>query len=158
MVGQKLDLYENNLNKKIVLLQEMTGILDRQMQLFESPDMQPEELDLCMEKQGVLTEELEVLNEESDELYSYFQAADIGNGLSDVSKIAKIKELLSRLAGEYTQLQDKEQGVRKQMEEFFQKERKNFGAGRRSSKAALNYYRNMSGSTVVPPQFMDRKK
>ena len=158
MVGQKLDLLENNLNKKSVLLQEMADVLEQQLHLLNASDMQMEELDLCMEKQGGLTEALESLNEEADSLYEYLQKADISAVTGNASKIARIKELLSQITTDFEILQKKEQSARQRMDAFFQKERKNFGDGRRSSKAALDYYKSMSGSNVVPPQFMDQKK
>ena len=158
MVGQKLDLLENNLNKKSVLLQEMADVLEQQLHLLNASDMQMEELDLCMEKQGGLTDALESLNEEADSLYEYLQKADISAVTGNASKIARIKELLSQITTDFEILQKKEQSARQRMDAFFQKERKNFGDGRRSSKAALDYYKSMSGSNVVPPQFMDQKK
>ena len=158
MVGQKLDLLASNLNKKSVLLKEMSDVLERQLQLLDTSDMQIEELDLCMEKQGNLTEELESLNEEADSLYEYLQKADISAETGNASKIAHIKKLLAQITTDFDILQEKEQSARRRMEAFFQKERKNFGDGRRSSKAALDYYKSMSGANVVPPQFMDWKK
>ena len=158
MVEQKLDLLTSNLNKKTSLLKEMTDVLDKQLQLMDASDMQLEELDACMEKQGNLTEELENLNAEAGSLYEYLQKADISAEAGNASKIAHIKELLTQITTDFDTLQEKEQNARQRMEAFFQKERKNFGDGRRSSKAAFDYYRNMSGANVIPPQFMDQKK
>jgi len=158
MVGQKLDLLESNLNKKMLLLKKMTDVMDEQLQLLDASEMQLEELDICMEKQDGLTEELETLNEEADVLYEYLKMIDMSSDKANAPKIVRIKELLSQITKDFDALQEKELSVKKQMEGFLQKERKNFGTGRRSSKAALDYYMNMSGSTVVPPQFMDRKK
>ena len=158
MVSQKLDLLESNLNQKAVLLEKMAGVLNEQLQLLATSDLRLEELDICMEKQDGLTEELGALNEEADTLYEYLKTKDVSSDKSNVPKIARIQEILSRLTKDFDALQEKELSVKKQMEGFLQKERKNFGTGRRSSKAALDYYMNMSGSTVVPPQFMDRKK
>lgn len=158
MVGQKLDSLESNLKKKSVLLKEMSDVLERQLQLLDTSYMQMEELDIYMEKQGNLTEELEILNEEADSLYEYLQKADVSVEAGNASKIAHIQELLSQITTDFDNLQEKEQKARQRMDVFFQKERKNFGDGRRSSKAALDYYKNMNGSNVVPPQFMDQKK
>lgn len=158
MVEQKMDLLTSNLNKKSSLLKEMADVLDKQLQLMDASDTQLEELDLCMEKQGNLTEELESLNAEADSLYEYLQKADISAEANNASKIAQIKELLTQITTDFDNLQEKEQNARQRMEAFFRKERKNFGDGRRSSKAAFDYYRNMSGANVIPPQFMDQKK
>ena len=55
-------------------------------------------------------------------------------------------------------LQKKEQSNKQKLEIYFQNERKDLGTGRRSSKAALDYYKSMNRSNVIPPQFMDQKK
>lgn len=158
MVGQKLDLLNNNLNKKDKLLAKIGEVLDKQLQLLESPDSSIDELDACMEIQGGLAEELEGLNEEADKLYMFLKEQELSSDAKYASKIADIQSLLAQLVSDFTVLQEKEQKAKEQTEAFFQKERKNFGDGRRSSKAALDYYKSMSGANVVPPQFMDQKK
>ena len=158
MIGQKLDLLSCNLKKKDELLAKMGEVLDKQLQLLNVSDVQLEELDLCMEMHGNLTEELERLNAEADSLYEYLQKTDISSEANNASKIAHIKELLSQITTDFDNLQEKEKDTRRRMDVFFQKERKNFGDGRRSSKAALDYYKSMNGSNVVAAQFMDQKK
>ena len=55
-------------------------------------------------------------------------------------------------------IQAQEARNKKLIEDYFRKEREGIRVGRKSSKAAINYYKNMSGSSVVMPLFMDDKK
>jgi len=158
MVEQELDLLICNLNKKAELLVKMSEVLDKQLQFLDESELQLEELDSCMEIQSDLTEELESLNNESDAIYEYLQTVNISTEGGTTSKIVRIRELLSQITTDFANLQEKEQSTKQRLEAFFQKERKNFGTGRRSSKAALDYYKNMSGANVVSAQFMDQKK
>ena len=43
-------------------------------------------------------------------------------------------------------------------ENYFAKAREDLKKNRKSSRAALDYYRNMNKMQVVSPQFMDKKK
>ena len=45
-----------------------------------------------------------------------------------------------------------------EIERYFAKQRTGIKAGRTASKAAYDYYKNMSNTGHVPPQFMDSKK
>jgi len=158
MTAQRLDLLENNLNKKVALIKELAEVLDKQQELLNSSGVDLDLFDAYIDKQDALTESMEILNEEADELYQYLTKAQELSNAEYESAIGRIKELNAQLFADFDELQKKEQNVKNQIEMYFQKERKNFGDGRRSSKAALDYYKNMSGANVIPPQFMDQKK
>ncbi len=54
-------------------------------------------------------------------------------------------------------VQAQEERNRQLVSTFFKKERQNIGQGRKSSQAALNYYRSMSNTNVAPPYVIDKK-
>ena len=79
--------------------------------------------------------------------------------------LAKIKQyekevgtLRSIMLGYIKQIDSLNTLNKKLIEDYFRKERDGIRNGRKSSKAAINYYRNMSKSAVRPPQFLDSKK
>ena len=55
-------------------------------------------------------------------------------------------------------VQAQEARNKKLIEEYFRRQREGIREGRKSSKAAFDYYKNMSKSSVVMPQIMDQKK
>ena len=55
-------------------------------------------------------------------------------------------------------IQAQEARNRKLIEDYFRKEKEGIRMGRKSSKAAVDYYKNMNKSSVVMPLFMDSKK
>lgn len=158
MIENKLGLLQQNLEKKRELIDKMLKASEEQTALWESSEMQAEELDASIEELDVYTQELVLLNEEADELYRELSSKDFVSDEKYSAQIGQIKELLSMLTDKTGLLQKKEQFNRRKMEMFFQEERNSIGAGRRTSKAALDYYKSMNRSNVVPPQFMDRKK
>lgn len=54
-------------------------------------------------------------------------------------------------------IQAQENRNRMAVERAFYRERQDIGKGKRSMSVAMDYYRNMSNSHVVDPQYMDQK-
>lgn len=55
-------------------------------------------------------------------------------------------------------IQAQEARNKKLVEDYFRRERKQLGQTRKNSQAAFDYYKNMSQSNLLPPQFMDSKQ
>ena len=73
-------------------------------------------------------------------------------------QIKELQKLVTEVTDASVAVQAQEARNKKLIEDFFQREREGIGMNRRTSKAAINYYKNMSKSAVVLPQFMDSKK
>lgn len=158
MIEKTLELLEQNFLSKRKVLDQLQGVYDKQSVLLESTSINIEIFDDCMEQQEQLLQELICLNEDADRLYERLSLEEsLLDGTYD-KKISYLKRVMSQLMDKTVLLQKVEQSNKQKLEEYFQNERKNLGTGRRSSKAALDYYKNMSRSNVVPPQFMDQKK
>ena len=158
MIEKTLELLEQNFLSKRKVLDQLQGVYDKQSVLLESTSINIEIFDDCMEQQEQLLQELICLNEDADRLYGRLSLEEsLLDGTYD-KKISYLKSVMSQLMDKTVLLQKMEQSNKQKLEEYFQNERKNLGTGRRSSKVALDYYKNMSRSNVVPPQFMDQKK
>lgn len=158
MVEEKLKRLEQNLLKKDELLDRIYELFDKQSVLLDEIDMETELFDNCMDEQDQLLQQVVALNEEADELYECLHLKKLTLDGSYAEQIERLKALLSKVMDKNESLQKKEQSNKQKLEVYFQNERKNFGTGRRSSKAALDYYKSMNRSNVIPPQFMDQKK
>lgn len=158
MVEKDLELLEQNLVKKSDLIDQLLGLSDKQLTLLESSTMTAEIFDSCMEEQDEQIQKLVILNEEAEELYERLYLEELLVKGPYALQISRLKALISQIMEKTCSLQEKEQLNKQKLEAYFQNERKNLGSGRRSSKAALDYYKSMNRSNVIPPQFMDRKK
>ena len=81
-----------------------------------------------------------------------------GNREQYAVQIKRLQGLVAEVTDTSVQIQAQEARNKKLIEDYFRKERDGIRNGRKSSKAAINYYRNMSKSAVMPPQFLDSKK
>lgn len=158
MVEAKLKSLEENLLKKDTLLDKLHLLCDKQLDLLEDSNMEAEDFDNCMEEQDGLLQELTGLNEEADELYECLHTEVFSADGPYVVQIEVLRNMISKVMDKFDSLQTKEQTKKEKLDSYFERERKAFGTGRKSSKAALDYYKSMSRSGVVPPQFMDQKK
>ncbi len=158
MVEKKLKLLEQNLLKRNELLDDLYGLCDRQVVLLDDPDMEVEVFDACMDEQDELVQELIVLTEDAETLCEFFQKEKISADGPYAGQIECMQPLIAQVINKTNSLQEKEQIKKQKLNAYFECERKVLGSGRRSSKAALDYYKSMNRSNVVPPQFMDQKK
>ena len=158
MVQEKLRSLEENLLKRKELLDKLHVLCDKQLDLLDNSDMEAEEFDNCMEEQDELLQELTVMNEAADELYESLRTEELSFEGPFAAQIEDVRSLISKVMDKLSSLQSKEQIKKQKLDAYFEGERKSFGTGRKTSKAALDYYKSMNRSNVIPPQFMDQKK
>lgn len=158
MVENNLKRLKANLLQKNALLEQLQKLYDEQAMLLDGSSMETESFDVCMDKQDELLHEFEALNEDADKLYEQLRLTEfLADGPYEI-QIEELKSLIAQITVLTETLQKTEQSNKQKLDSYFRKERKSFGAGRRSSKAAMDYYKSMNRSNVIPPQFMDQKK
>ncbi|MDR2043697.1 MAG: hypothetical protein LBQ15_04895 [Clostridium sp.] len=72
--------------------------------------------------------------------------------------IVRLQALIAEVMERSTSIQAQESRNRQAVEQAFRREREKIGERRKTSQAAINYYRSVSGGSVVQPQFLDWKK
>lgn len=158
MVEKSLNTLQDNLKKKASALEKFGGLVKQQALLLEDPDATPEQLDACMDEQDKLTAQINALSEEFEQVCETLKHSlpdERSEHQKQIDSImdanAKIDEMTRRIVEGLAVNKSK-------IQDYLSKERRNLGAGRKSSQAAMNYYKNMSGSNVVPSYFMDHKQ
>ena len=158
MMESNLKRLEQNLLNQNNLLDRVHELCDRQIALLDNPEMDAEEFDACMDEQDGLLQEFDELNEEMDRLYESLKSEQLSLDGPYAVQVKSMRTLVSAIMQSFNSLQQKEQLKKQKLEAYFDCERKNFASGRKTSKAALDYFKNMNRSNVIPPQFMDQKK
>lgn len=157
MTDNYLGILTESLYKKIRVLDEIAKYNDEQKELLKSSDLSMEELDENMEKKDVLIHKLEDLDKGFESLYERIRVQLLNNKDAYKEQIKNIQNLISVITEKGVSIQAQEARNKQLIEEYFSRERHQISQGRKSSKAAYGYYKNMSNSNVVPPQFMDQK-
>lgn len=153
-----LDIMSESLDMKIDVLKEIEKYNDIQKVAFEEGNANMDSFDEAIEEKGRLIEKLEKLDEGFESIYEGLAEELKENRVKYKDEIAKLQDKIKLITELSVAVQTSEVRNKKLVEEYFAKERQGIKTGRVGSKAAFDYYKNMSGMNVSSPQFMDSKK
>lgn len=159
MTGNYLTLLEESLQKKLQVMAEIQQYNLKQREIFESDNVDMDHFDEYVEEKDALIEKLNALDNGFESLYAKV-AKELEEGGREKyrEQILHLKQLVTEVTESSVTIQAQEARNKKLIEDFFRREREGIRMGRKSSKAAYDYYKNMNRSSVVLPQFMDSKK
>lgn len=153
-----LQVLEESLRKKVNVLEKIGELNSRQEQILKSNPVQEENFDQSIEEKGILIEELSRLDDGFESLYGNIREQLLAGKERYKQQIEVIQKLIANVTEKSVSIQAQEARNKLLADKFFSDRKQELQKGRKSSKAAMDYYRNMSQSQVVMPQFMDRKK
>ncbi len=158
MTESYLDILEESLQKKLQIMGRIQEYNLRQQEIFQAEDVALEEFDGYVDKKGELIDEITKLDNGFETLYQNVSRELLGNREKYAPQIRRLQELVARVTEESMTIQAQEARNKKLVEDYFHRERRDIAQNRKSSKAAYDYYKSMSGSGYAPPQFYDNKK
>ncbi|MBD5478565.1 MAG: flagellar protein FliT [Lachnospiraceae bacterium] len=153
-----LKILEESLRKKLQVLDEIQAYNEKQKQVFQSDSVELDEFDAAVEEKGKLIEQISKLDEGFEVLYSNVAKELEGNKEKYVTQIQTLKQLVQQVTEKGVSIQAQEARNKALIESYFAREREQIRQGRQASKAAYDYYKNMSNTNTVPPQFLDSKQ
>ncbi|MBD5511035.1 MAG: flagellar protein FliT [Lachnospiraceae bacterium] len=153
-----LKILEESLRKKLQVLDEIQVYNEKQKQVFQSDSVELDEFDAAVEEKGKLIEQISKLDEGFEVLYSNVAKELEGNKEKYVTQIQTLKQLVQQVTEKGVSIQAQEARNKALIESYFAREREQIRQGRQASKAAYDYYKNMSNTNTVPPQFLDSKQ
>ena len=158
MIENYLQILEESLHKKMDVLDRIEEVNKCQEQMLKAELVLDDDFDQCITDKGVLIDELKKLDEGFESLYEHIKV-QLSTGKEQYKvQIATLQKLITEVTEKGVSIQAQEARNKILVEQFFTKRKQELQKGRRSSKVALDYYRNMNQSQVVMPQFMDKKK
>ena len=158
MIKKQLDILKKNYLKKNRLLDSLFELGEKQLELLQQSVLQLDEFDQTMEEQDDLVSQLNQLEGETSSLCADLKDELKQNRSSYQAELKEIQELVSTVQKKVAGLSAQEKEIKEKTAVQLNGERSNLKGGRQSSKAAMDYYKTMSGSHVVPAHFMDQKQ
>lgn len=158
MIENYLQILEESLYKKKDVLNRIQEANKRQEQILKADMVSDDEFDECIENKGRLIDELDRLDEGFENLYDHIKEQLSAGKDRYRSQIATLQKLIAEVTEMGVTIQVQESRNKALAEYHFSERKRELQKGRKSSRAALDYYRNMNQSQVVMPQFMDKKK
>ena len=158
MTENYLVILEESLRRKLQVLEDIQAYNQRQQEIFQADNVDLDQFDSYVDEKGVLIERLNSLDNGFERLYANVAQELSGNREKYGDQIKRLQGLVSKVTEAGVAVQAQENRNKKLIEEYFRRQREGIREGRKSSKAAFDYYKNMSKSSVVMPQIMDQKK
>lgn len=158
MTENYLDLLEESLRKKLQVMAEIQKYNLRQQEIFQSQNVDMDRFDEYVAEKGALIDRVTALDSGFEKLYAKVAEQLSGNREKYAAQIRTLQSLVAEVTDTSVQLQAQEARNKKLIEDYFRREKEGIRMGRKSSQAAIGYYKTMSKTAVMPPQFMDSKK
>ena len=158
MTENYLTLLEESLKRKLQVMAEIQAYNLRQQEIFQADEVEFDKFDEYMAEKESLIEKLTSLDNGFERLYQKVAEELKDNRQKYTEQIKSLQKLITEVTDASVAIQAQEARNKKLIEDYFRKERDGIRMNRKTSKAAIDYYRNMSKSAVVLPQFMDSKK
>lgn len=158
MTGNYLTLLEESLRRKLQVMEEIQKYNMRQQEIFQSGEVDIDKFDEYVAEKGVLIDKLTALDSGFEKLYANVAEELKGNREQYAEQIRTLQGLVAEVTDTSVTIQAQEARNKKLIDDFFRKGREGIRMNRKTSKAAIDYYKNMNKSSVVMPVFMDDKK
>ena len=158
MTGNYLALLEESLKRKLQVMAEIQEYNIRQQEVFQSDKVDVDQFDGYVAEKGALIDKLNSLDNGFEKLYARVSEELKDNRHKYAEQIKTLQNLVAKVTETSVTIQAQEARNKKLIENYFRKEKEGIRMGRKSSKAAVDYYKNMNKSSVVLPLFMDSKK
>ena len=153
-----LKILEESLRKKLQVLDEIQAYNEKQKQVFQSDSVELDEFDAAVEEKGKLIEQVSKLDEGFETIYSSVAKELDSNREKYTKQIQILKQLIQQVTDKGVSVQAQEARNKALIESYFAKQRNQLRQGRQASKVAYDYYKSMSNTNTVPPQFLDSKQ
>lgn len=158
MTENYLNILEESLEKKLQIMAKIQKYSLLQQEIFQSQDADLDKFDEYVDKKDALLTELTALDNGFETLYGNVSRELQDNCEKYAEQIRRLQELVSRVTEGSVTIQTQEARNKKLVEDYFRREREGIAKNRRSSRAAYNYYKNMSGSAAETSYLYDNKK
>lgn len=152
----RLSILEESLDNKLKVLEQIREYNLQQEKSFREETADLDSFDEAIEKKDELIERLARLDDGFEVLYEEISEELKENREKYAGQIKNLQNKIAQVTELSVTIQAQEQRNKKLVESYFARQRANISQSRKSSKAAYNYYKSMSGSNSS--YYYDSKK
>lgn len=154
----QLDILSESLDKKIKVLNEIQKYNLIQENAFKEKRVSLDDFDKAVSEKEKLIDSLILLDEGFETMYERLSEELKVNKDNYADKIKILQEKIKIVSELSVAIQAQESRNKALVEKFFKRSREEIGNNRRSSKAAFDYYKSMSGANYPQNNILDSKK
>ena len=156
-MNNSLSVLNDSLDMKLEVLSKIQQFTEQQKAVFEEDTPDVDRFDKLVDEKDVLVDKLISLDEGFETLYQEVSETLKDNRAQYAAQIRQLQDKIGSITEISASIQAQESRNKKLIEEYFAKQRQGIKQNRVSSKAAYDYYRNMSGMNLESSGFMDSK-
>lgn len=153
-----LQILQDSLEQKLLVLTAIEQKSKEQSVLVANPNVALDDIDKNMEEKSKLIDQLSRLDGGFETLYNNIREELLDKKDAYKPQIAKIQELISKVMEKSASIEVIEARNKTAIEAIFRNRRKELQHKRNVSTVARQYYQSANRLTVIPPQFLDKKK
>lgn len=153
----QLTVLSDNLDDKIAVLECIKAYNINQQSILSREEFEPEDFDTALDEKEVLIQKLETLDEGFEVIYQGVAEQIQNNKDLYAEQIKSIQGKISRINELSAEINELEIANKELITGHFNKMKAGIKQSRQGSKAAYDYYRNMSGAAYATNQMMDSK-
>lgn len=157
-MDNSLAVLSESLSLKIEVLKSIQEYNERQKEAFSIDEPDIDSFDEAIEEKGRLIERLEELDNGFEILYENISTLLRQDRTKYALQIREIQDKISVVTEMSMSIQAQEARNKKLIEEYFARERNSIKNSRVGSKAAFDYYKNMTGMNVPGHSILDSKQ
>lgn len=153
-----LQIMEQSLKKKLAILNRIRLKNEEQRVLLLDENLTPDDFDKSVQEKGRLIEQLELLDQGFEEVYSRLEETLGANKERYREEILALQELIRKITAAGNSIQAEEKRNYNLAQQKFSAVKKQVREIKSSHKAVNEYYRTMTKTSYVGAQFLDNKK
>lgn len=154
-MNSSLSVLSESLDMKLDVLNKIQEYTEKQKAVFESDEPDVEEFDRLVDEKDKFVDKLIYLDDGFEKLYQDLSENLQNNREKYANQIKQLQTKISAITEISASIQAQEARNKKMIEDYFVTERQGIKKSRVSSKAAYDYYKNMSGMNLQISGFMD---
>jgi len=157
-VENQLNILSESLDEKIQILGQIQRLNRQQSEAFSKETADLDEFDKAFDEKDKLIDSLTRLDDGFEALYDRVAEELKENRMQYAAQIKSLQEKIAKITELSASIQAQEARNKRLMESYFAQTRSGLKQNRQTSKAAYDYYRNMSGVAYSASRFMDNKQ
>ena len=153
-----LNVLEEALRKKLVILNKIQVYNERQFECFSAEDVDMSSFDEAIEEKGKLIEDLARLDDGFETIYANLAEDLQQNKEKYAEQIKVLQELIRCVTEKSMSIQAQEARNKSLIETYFSREKRQIKKGRVNSKVAYGYYKNLDKAALEANRGFDLKQ
>ena len=152
-----IDIMIQSLEKKERVLDRIIELDNVQKNQLEDPELKPDDFDEVVEEKAKLIEQLDQLDSGFEKLFERMKEELEGNKEAHKEEIRIMQQHIKSITDKSVQIQSQEAPNKDLMTAKFTSVKKQAREVRKGQNVVNKYYKNMTNTNYVAPQFMDNK-